>query len=523
VRAGTGSTTGSSAAPSTAPTTGHGWRIAALFLLATLLAQAAWITAVPPFRGMDEFDHAFRAAGVASGQWRLHDVAEGGRGLLGDVPAEMVAASEGQCRELAYIVPDTCDGDGPGTRPGTVRATTSAGNYEPVYYWVVGTAGEPFTGAHALYAMRAMAALLCALVLALAVWCLTTWARGRWAFIGLLVGLTPTLVYSTTLAAPNGLEMAAGVLLWTALLGLGGRGPVDDAMLRRERWLLTAAALAVVLLAGLRTLGPLWVVLILACVAALRGPGTVLAIALRHRLQVGLICVLAVATTGAVLLWNRGNVHIPPGEYNGGVESDIGQVFRWLNWILGSIGAFPFRDQPAPIEVYVLVLLVLLTLLVAAVRRGAGVGRAAVVLATALFFLVPSALVAITLEERGGMWQGRYSLPFTAGIVMLAGLVLDRLRWRSNPRDLRLHALALVLLAAAHVVSGAHVQRTVLARGVSAADEGWLHLPSAGTAVLVVLAWAVLARIALAQRPAVEGSGDAPTTRTEVAPEASAR
>ena len=32
------------------------------------------------------------------------------------------------------------------------------------------------------------------------------------------------------------------------------------------------------------------------------------------------------------------------------------------------------------------------------------------------------------------MWQGRYSLPFTAGIIMLAGLVLDRVRWRSNPR-----------------------------------------------------------------------------------------
>src|SRR4051812_17846045 len=49
----------------------NGWRVAALVLLATLLAQAAWILAVPPFRGMDEFDHAFRAAGVASGQWRL--------------------------------------------------------------------------------------------------------------------------------------------------------------------------------------------------------------------------------------------------------------------------------------------------------------------------------------------------------------------------------------------------------------------------------------------------------------------
>ncbi len=501
--------------------------MAALVLLATLLAQAAWILAVPPFRGMDEFDHAFRASGVASGQWRLHDVAEGGRGLLVDVPAELVSDSEGQCRELAYIVPETCDGDGPGETPGTVRATTSAGNYEPVYYWVVGTAGEPFSGAHALYAMRAMAALLCAVVLALAAWCLTTWVKGSWAVVGLLVGLTPTLVYSTTLAAPNGLEMAAGVLLWTALLGLGGRGtvdaPIDDALLRRERWLLAAATLSVVLLAGLRTLGPLWGVLVLACVMALRGPGHVLAAAARHRGQVALGSLLAVGTCMAVLLWNRGNVTIPPGEYSGEIESNVGQVFRWLNWILGSIGAFPFRDQPAPLEVYVLALLVLITLVVAAVRRGAGAGRRAIVLGTVLFFLVPSVLVAITLEDRGGMWQGRYSLPFTAGILMLAGLVLDRLRWRSHPRDIRPQALAVVMLAVAQVVSVVHVQRDELGRAVSADDGGWVHLPTAGTAVLMALAWVVLGAVAISLRAPVEQGVEPTPSHPETAPEPRAR
>ncbi len=492
-------------------------------LLATLLAQAAWILAVPPFRGMDEFDHAFRAAGVASGQWRLHDQAEGGRGLLVDVPDDLVAASKGQCEGLAYIVPETCAGDGPGAEPGTVRATTSAANYEPVYYWVVGTAGEPFTGANSLYAMRAMAALLCAVVLALAAWCLTTWVKGSWTFIGLLIGLTPTLIYSTTLAAPNGLEMAAGVLLWTALLGLGGRDAISSAMLRRERWLLAAVTLSVVLLAGLRTLGPLWAVLILACVMALRGPGNVLAAAGRHRAQVAVAFVLAVATSVSVLLWNRGNVSFPPGEYNGELETNVGQVFRWLNWILGSIGAFPFRDQPAPLQVYVLALLVLLTLLVAAVRRGAGVGRRAVVLGTALFFLVPSVLVAITLQERGGMWQGRYSLPFTAGILMLAGLVLDRVRWRSNPRDLRPHVLALVMLAVAQAISVVHVQLAELHRDVSADDAGWIHPPTAGTAVLMALAWVVLGAVALSLRSLDPADPDAAPGRAEAVPETRGR
>lgn len=44
-------------------------RFAFLVFLGALLMQAAWIVAVPPFRGSDEFDHAYRAASVADGAW----------------------------------------------------------------------------------------------------------------------------------------------------------------------------------------------------------------------------------------------------------------------------------------------------------------------------------------------------------------------------------------------------------------------------------------------------------------------
>ena len=35
-----------------------------------LLLQSAWVLALPPFRGTDEFDHAYRAAEVAGGEWK---------------------------------------------------------------------------------------------------------------------------------------------------------------------------------------------------------------------------------------------------------------------------------------------------------------------------------------------------------------------------------------------------------------------------------------------------------------------
>ena len=218
------------------------------------------------------------------------------------------------------------------------------------------------------------------------------------------------------------------VCLWAALLGLGATGSTPRSASR------TLAAgrptLSVVLLAGLRTLGPLWVLLILACVVALRGPRALLAVAGRHRVP------------------GRGRVPARRGDQRRGARCGTAATPRsrpepstgtstpaGARRCAGRPGSGQHRRVPLPQPV--------------GTARGppAGADRAAdaarcrraprrapgrwaVVLAAALCLAVPSVLVAITLEERGGMWQGRYSLPFTAGVMMLAGLVLDRVRWR---------------------------------------------------------------------------------------------
>ena len=43
---------------------------------------------------------------------------------------------------------------------------------------------------------------------------------GRWPLAGLVLATTPVFVYSTTVAAPNGVEMSAGLALWGTLLAL---------------------------------------------------------------------------------------------------------------------------------------------------------------------------------------------------------------------------------------------------------------------------------------------------------------
>ena len=105
-------------------------RFSLLVFAGLAVLQAAWIVTMPPFRGIDEFDHVFRAVGVADGQWRLSVDTPEGRGLLVTVPSDVVEAASPQCDALKYTGRDNCFPveELPG---GRVSISTAAGAYHP--------------------------------------------------------------------------------------------------------------------------------------------------------------------------------------------------------------------------------------------------------------------------------------------------------------------------------------------------------------------------------------------------------
>ncbi len=180
-------------------------RVPLLVLLGTLLLQAAWIVAVPPYRGSDEFDHVYRAASVAHGYWRPDSQpAPNGRGGLIPVPRQIVTDGTEVCSSYEYTKPDNCnpvqklDED-------MVTVASAAQLYNPLYYAAVGWPSLFLDGATALYAMRVVSALLCALVITLAAWSVTAWCTSQWPTVGLVLALTPVTVYSSIVVAPNAL------------------------------------------------------------------------------------------------------------------------------------------------------------------------------------------------------------------------------------------------------------------------------------------------------------------------------
>jgi MFS family permease len=455
-----------------------------LALLALLIAEAVWIVTVPPFRGSDEVDHAYRAAGVASGQIHLSHGAAHGRGLLVWVPTDIVTSAQKQCTSLSYVGRDNCHPVE--TSGGRSLVATAAGAYDPLYYAFVGTMAKPFHGAAADYAMRVASALLCALLLALGVGLMTFAGTGPWTNLGVLAAITPEVLFSGAMPSPNGVEMGLAFVLWAALLGAVRRG--DDVVLQRR--LLAVAGMAIFPLTFIRLLGPMWVVLIVGAVIATIGWREAKTIARRHR---RVVATIAAVTVVGVCWWAAWQVI---ASHATGVQPDVDRkkwilAFNLPVYTMQMVGAFPWRDEPAPLAIYPLVFFVILLMLVAAWRRGATARvRRAVFWIGITSLLIPVVLSLVFMPSAGAVWQGRYEVPFVIGILPLCGLILDDVGF-APAEGRRLIGLSGIFLVVAQLACVYHVQQLELGRSESYTDPAWWHPPGVMLAVLMLVACAV--------------------------------
>jgi hypothetical protein len=398
------------------------------------LLQTAWILALPAFRGADEVDHVFRASAVAHGDWvSTPSAATIGTGAVVSVDATLVRAAKPACERLAYKAPGDCGPDE--VRGERVDVPTASGRYNPAYYVGVGYIGSLADGVATVVVMRMVSAALCLALLGLVLVRLDLWSGPR-RRLAVVVGVTPTMVYSTTLVAPNGLEMVAGVGFWLALAALARDDDPDH-----EVGHVVVGTVCGALLVTLRSMGPFWAVCIIvlslvawpALLSRLRSvAGTAVG---KWALVVGLI------TGAASVAWVALQRSLVVGLEPSGEGIDMGfRIMRSLQeipvWILQAIAAFPYRNQPAPLVVYPCFLVLLGSLVVVGLRPAPRRLRAAAALAMAVFILVPLAITLATIDVFGTAWQGRYALPLVVGVAVLAGDGWARAARRRSRRSL---------------------------------------------------------------------------------------
>ena len=461
-----------------------------LFMAGTLLVQLAWIWAVPPFRGIDEFDHSYRAASVAEGFWspKWTEVPDG-RGVLLPVPEELVIDAQDVCTSYEYVGRANCQAVSKLDR-GLVTVASAAGRYNPVFYWVVGTPSRLASGSMALYIMRATSALICSLLVAIAAWAIGRWAKTGWPLVSLALALTPVTLYGFMLPAPNGVEMAAALCLWSGLLGLASSSTRHE----HVRAYIVVSTLGAVVLVGVRTLGPLWLLLILLVGLVVPGPARFRRTVLASRRSALLSCAIVGAATTAAALWSldaRPNTleKVPYVPGNPWTKS-AAQVPLWF---LQSIAAFPTRGEQAPSVVYASAAVVFIAFLVFAIRAASFKNRAVIATLCFLSLGLPYAFTVITYHGAGAIWQGRYTLPLSFGVVLVAGYALDA----AAPVRSRFAGPAILggwlSLTAAHTASTVSVHLGELAESPLSGDPRWLTAPTWSVGVTTVAGMLALA------------------------------
>jgi hypothetical protein len=414
-----------------------------------------WAMANPPFAAPDEAAHYLRAVGIGDGSLLGARAHLSGPGL----EVKLVTPREPTPRQLAWVnqaaravtVPAGLAPEGfdcevreprasaactrhASSNRAPVREITSVGTYQPFPYLL--PAALLRADAHAAGSLRlarlATVAMWLAL-LAIAIYALWDDALGPASLSGLLVALTPMVVFVGSSLNGSSLEVMGSIAFFAALLSL-----VRDRRERRAPTRLLLAAGASGLVLGLsRSTGPLWVLLGLALAALASDPRRLRVLLSRSRraaLAAGACVVLGLVLNRywEALYGPHASVSLLPGgaALHAGVSSLVHSQ-------AGLIGNFGYLNLPLPDALTVAWWLLALALALVGLRSGERRARRALIAAVALAILVPVYLEAAVLRNTGYGLQPRHFLPFAALLPILAFEAVRRRGWaRAQARRL---------------------------------------------------------------------------------------
>jgi hypothetical protein len=197
--------------------------------------------------------------------------------------------------------------------------------------------------------------------------------------------------------------------------------------------LMALATLGASTLAVVRTLGPLWLVLIVATVTLLT-PRDQIAALMRQRRTRAALATICLAITVA-LTWTLGARTNAPPRGEAVFQDSVWDAIpaQWVLWFFQTLAAFPSRDEIAPIPLYLLGFLAWWVLVALAVKVATTRERLTLAAVLVAGTAIPVAATIAVYPTIGTAWQGRYAYPFTMGFLLICGLVLDRAstgRWR---------------------------------------------------------------------------------------------
>jgi hypothetical protein len=399
-----------------------------LFIVAFALffgAGVVWAITTPPFGAGDEPAHVVRAIAIVE-HGDLHGEKHGNSPhsfeRIVQVPA--IYRDSGFQASCYAFLPNVTPACAPFAGSSKEVATpTYAVRHPPTYYAVVAALtawADPLLG---LDLMRAITAAICAALLASATVSLFEPLDSELAGAGMLLALTPMALYLSGVVNPNGPEIAAGIAVWVSGVRLATEGgPISGR-------LVTRLAIAASVFTLSRETSPFWLLLVALTLFALTTKPR-----LREIVRERSVRLWAGVVFGLTLLQTAWDVAVSPfglADRRFAIAASTSEIIRGaIGQVVPnyreSIGTFGWFADPVPMPVILLWTAGLGALIMAVFAFARRRDVLVVGVFAAIAIVGPTIADAVVARDAGFGWQGRYVLPFAAGIPIVAAYALRR-------------------------------------------------------------------------------------------------
>ena len=397
-----------------------------LVVLLTAAASIAWVFLTPLGSVPDEPSHVQYAAAVVRGQ-----TGTSSDGVV-TIPNGIITGTyRASCTGFAPLATTRCQSTiAPDSTPMPVP-NPSAG-YPPLYFVIVGLPTLTGFDATTWYVMRLLSVTIGIGLLAAFIPVSRRYPPG-WLVTGMLLAVTPMATYMLGSVNPNGAEIIAGLAttVGIGLLMVASRAGDPVGFVRTATP--TALALSYLILARPRSY---LLAAGLAAVALILMPrGTASLVAGSRRALAARVAVPAAALVAAVTFDTLSRR--PSG--NDQLPLNMGVVLRTAaslidDWVIEMVGIFGWRDFRPPIGLAFAWLAGIAAIAVMAMAAAHWRGRVGLAVLVIGGTVIAPVFVLLTVFRDGAGYQGRYQMPLTVGIPVLAAAILATSDVR--PRDL---------------------------------------------------------------------------------------
>ena len=412
--------------------------------LTTLWSLASPLMSVP-----DEPAHAIKAAAVARGQMQAQTTGIQGDPAVVSVPAYFAELGNHTCTAFKPDVTAACAPriDPANTAP--VTAETTAGNYNPFYYLIVGLPSRLLAGAPALYAMRIVSGLMSAAFITMAFAAAARLRGSEWPVIASAVALTPMVLFLSGSINPSSLEIVTTAAFFLSLCVVFE----NYKSLSSVRAPMIAVGLSGAALANTRALALIWLAAAFIAALIIFGWRPLIAV-VRNKLGLAMTLVVTLGCS-AGLVWL---VLADSLKSLGGTPSTItpDQAFahmldRTFYYVEGYIGIVGWLDTPAPAGVQIFWHFTLAAALISGLCCRPLRGRWAILLLLTAVLVLPPILQSQVVQELGYIWQGRYLLALVVLLVTVCGVTRRSESFQQSATAKSLGRLIIGSAVAAHL------------------------------------------------------------------------